>query len=44
MAIAARVEIKMQVVASQLAVNELDAAQLNDAVSAFSRKTGGFGV
>jgi hypothetical protein len=44
MTVAARVEIEMQIVASEFTVNQFDATQLNDAVSAFSRKTCGFGV
>jgi hypothetical protein len=43
-AVAAGVKVEMQVVAGELAIDQLDAAQLNDAVAAFSGKTCGFGV
>jgi hypothetical protein len=44
MAVAARVEVEMQVVAGELAIDQLDAAKLNDAVAAFSGEAGGFGI
>ena len=44
MAVAAGVEVEMQVVASELAVDQLNASELNDAVAAFSGETGGFGI
>ncbi|MNL67783.1 hypothetical protein D3C87_1924090 [compost metagenome] len=44
MTIAPGVEVQMQVVAGELAVEQLHAAQLNDAIPAFGRKAGGFGV
>jgi hypothetical protein len=34
----------MQIVAGELAVDQLNTAQLNDAVAAFSREACGFGV
>jgi hypothetical protein len=43
-AIAAGVEIEMQVVASELAVDQLNATQLDNAVATLSREARGFGV
>jgi hypothetical protein len=43
-AVSAWIEIEMQVVASELTVNQLDTSQLNDTISALCREAGGFGV
>jgi len=43
-AVSVWIEIEMQVVASELAIDQLYTTQLNDAIAAFCRKAGGFGV
>jgi hypothetical protein len=43
-AVAPGVEVEVQVVAGELAVDQLHAADLDDAVAAFGRQAGGFGV
>ena len=43
-AIAAGVEIEMQVVASELAVDQFNTTQLDNAVATLSREARGFGV
>jgi hypothetical protein len=42
-AVALGVEVQVQVVAGALAVEQFDAAQLDDAVAAFGGQAGGFG-
>ena len=44
MAVAPRVQIEMQVVSGELAVQQLDATDLDDAVTVFGGKTGGLGI
>jgi hypothetical protein len=44
MAIASGVQVEVEVLARELAVHHFDATDLNDAVSAVSRKTCGLGV
>jgi hypothetical protein len=43
-AITARIEIEMQVVASELSVDQLNAPQLDNAIATLCRKASGFGV
>ena len=43
-AVALWVEVEMKVVAGKLSVDQLDTAQLNDAIAALCREAGGFGI
>jgi hypothetical protein len=44
MAVSVWVEIEMEVVAGQLAGDQFNAANLNDAIAVFGRKTSRFGI
>jgi hypothetical protein len=44
MAVTLRVQIEMQIVTRELAMQQLDTTNLNDAVAVISRETCGFGV